>query len=126
METAAPTKTALLVMVHGSPRPEANADMFRVVEDVRARGVFDRVEVGFMECNEPTIPDAVDACIAGGAGRVVAVPYFLHTGTHVADDLPALLEEAQARHPHVQFQMGRYLGASPALIAILAARAAAP
>ena len=57
-------KTALLVMVHGSPRPVANGDMFRVVEEVKARAVFDHVAVGFMECNEPTIPDAVDACAA--------------------------------------------------------------
>ena len=116
-------KTALLVMVHGSPRPVANGDMFRVVEEVKARAVFDHVAVGFMECNEPTIPDAVDACAAEGAERVVAVPYFLHTGTHVADDLPTLLEEAQKRHPHIQFQMGRYIGTSPLLTDILAARA---
>ncbi len=116
-------KTALLVMVHGSPRPVANEDMFRVVEEVKARNVFDHVAVGFMECNEPTIPDAVDACAAGGAERIVAVPYFLHTGTHVADDLPTLLEEARERHPHVQFQMGRYIGTSPLLTDILAARA---
>lgn len=116
-------KTALLVMVHGSPRPVANGDMFRVVEEVKARDVFDHVAVGFMECNEPTIPDAVDACAAEGMERIVAVPYFLHTGTHVADDLPTLLEEARDRHPHIQFQMGRYIGMSPLLIDILAARA---
>ena len=120
MTTAPKTapKTALLVMVHGSPRPVANTDMFRVVEEVRARNVFDHVEVGFMECNTPTIPEAIDTCLAAGAERVVAVPYFLHTGTHVADDLPTLLEEAAAQHPHVQFQMGRYLGTSPLLTGI--------
>jgi sirohydrochlorin ferrochelatase len=116
-------KTALLVLVHGSPRPVANEAMFRVVEEVKTRGVFDHVQVGFMECNEPTIPDGVDACAAAGAERVVAVPYFLHTGTHVADDLPTLLEEAQ--DPHIQFQMGRYIGASPLLTDILAQRALA-
>ena len=118
-------KTALLVMVHGSPRPIANTDMFRVVEDVKARNAFDHVAVGFMECNAPTIADSVDACAAAGAERIVAVPYFLHTGTHVADDLPTLLDEAQARHPHIQFQMGRYLGTSPVVTALLAARAEA-
>jgi sirohydrochlorin ferrochelatase len=116
-------KTALLVMVHGSPRPVANEDMFRVVEEVKARAVFDHVAVGFMECNAPTIPDSIDACAAEGAERIVAVPYFLHTGTHVADDLPTLLEEARERHPHVQFQMGRYIGTSTLLTDILAARA---
>lgn len=118
-------KTALLVMVHGSPRPVANKDMFRVVEEVQARGVFDHVQVGFMECNAPTIPDAIEACASSGAERVVAVPYFLHTGTHVADDLPTLLEEARERHPHIQFQMGRYIGASPLLTDILSRRAQA-
>ncbi len=118
-------KTALLIMVHGSPRPVANEDMFRVAEDVKARRVFDSVQVGFMECNKPTIPDAVEACIAQGVEKVIAVPYFLHTGTHVAEDLPTLLEEAQERYPTVLFQMGRYLGDSPRLTEILAARAQA-
>jgi sirohydrochlorin ferrochelatase len=114
---------ALLVMVHGSPRPEANAPMFRVVEDVRARGVYPIVEVGFLDCNAPDIPTAIDACVAQGAGRVLAVPYFLHTGNHVADDLPTLLEEAQARHPAVEFRLADFLGRSPRLTGILAERA---
>lgn len=117
--------TALLIMVHGSPRAEANADMFRVADLVRERGVFDRVQVGFMECNAPDIPTAIQTCVSEGAERIIAVPYFLHTGTHVADDLPGLLEDAQARYPHVQFALGRYLGASPRLTDILAARAQA-
>src|SRR5579875_3195840 len=112
-------KTALLVMIHGSPRPIANEEMFRVVALVKARGVFDAVHVGFMECNEPTIPEAIDACLADGAERVIAVPYFLHTGTHVADDLPTLLETAQARYPHIEFALGRYLGSSPRLTDVL-------
>lgn len=116
-------KTALLVLVHGSPRPVANESMYRVVEEVKQRGVFDHVQVGFMECNQPTIPDGVEACAALGMERVVAVPYFLHTGTHVADDLPTLLEEARERHPHIEFQMGRYIGTSPILTNILAHRA---
>ena len=119
---------ALLVMVHGSPRPVANEDMYRVVDDLRSRpdaaARFPIVEVGFMECNEPTIPEAIDRCIAAGATRVVAIPYFLHTGTHVCDDLPALLEEAQGRYPTVEFLMGDYIGLSPRLTEVLASRAA--
>ncbi len=103
-------KEALLVMVHGSPRPEANEDMYFVVNLVRERGVYPIVEVGFMEINDPSIPEAIDASVRQGAERVIAVPYFLHTGNHVADDLPGLLEEAQAQYPHVEFLMGDYLG----------------
>jgi sirohydrochlorin ferrochelatase len=116
-------KTALIVMVHGSPRPIANADMFRVVDVVRASGRFDIVEAGFMECNEPSIADAIEDVIRRGAARVIAVPYFLHTGTHVADDLPGILDDAKVRHPEVEFAMGRYIGTSTLLTDILAERA---
>jgi sirohydrochlorin ferrochelatase len=115
-------KTALLVMVHGSPRPQANAEMYRVVDLVKARGVFEIVGVGFMECNEPTIPTAIETCVGQGAERIVAVPYFLHTGTHVADDLPTLLDEARDRHPEVAFSLGRYIGSSPHVTDALADR----
>ena len=115
--------TALLVMVHGSPMAAANADMYRVVESVRQRDVFKTVVVGFMECNEPTIPDAVEECVRAGVSRVVAVPYFLHVGTHVADDLPTLIESARSEHPEVEFAMGKYIGSSPYISKILAERA---
>ncbi|HZP83273.1 MAG TPA: CbiX/SirB N-terminal domain-containing protein [Chthonomonadaceae bacterium] len=115
-------KDALLVMVHGSPRPTANEEMFRVVEVVKRRGVFPIIVVGFLECNAPSIPEAIDQCVAQGATRLLAVPYFLHTGTHVAADLPALLEQGRERHPDVEFRLGDYLGRSERLTDILEAR----
>lgn len=118
-------KHALLVLVHGSPRPVANNDMFAVVERIKARNVFDIVAVGFMECNAPDIPTAIDECVASGASKITAVPYFLHTGTHVADDLPTLLEKAASRHPNVAFALGRYIGANPIVSDILFDRARA-
>lgn len=115
---------ALLVMVHGSPRPIANGDMFAVVDAVRARGVYPIVEVGFMEVNEPAIPEAIARCVAQGAERVLAVPYFLHTGKHVTDDLPTLLEAAQAQYLDVQFLMGDYLGHDPLIADVIVDRVA--
>ncbi len=112
-------RDSLVVMVHGSPRPEANEAMYRVVDVVRQRNIFHTVEVGFMECNSPTIPEAISTCIHSGAETVTAVPYFLHTGTHVADDLPTILEESIVIHPGIQFRMGRFLGCASALTDIL-------
>ncbi|BCM90592.1 sirohydrochlorin ferrochelatase [Abditibacteriota bacterium] len=116
------SKNALLVMVHGSPRPSSNGSMFQVVEQVRATNAFDFVEVGFMELNEPPIPEAIDGLVEQGATSIIAVPYFLHAGSHVADDLPTLLEEAQEKYPAVEFSMGDYLGHDPLLMDVLAQR----
>jgi sirohydrochlorin cobaltochelatase len=96
--------------------------MFRVVEIIRNSEEFDLIEVGFLECNSPTIPEAIDLCAAQGATHIFAVPYFLHTGTHVAQDLPSLLLAGQERHPHILFRLGDFLGCSPVLTTILAER----
>ena len=115
---------ALLVMVHGSPRPVANEDMFLVVDAVREQGVYPIVEVGFMDCNKPTIAEAIQTCVALGAKRIVAVPYFLHFGNHVANDLPALLEEAQTCYPEVEFLMGDFLGHHELIVDVIRDRVA--
>src|SRR4051812_37653691 len=114
--------TALLVMVHGSPKPIANGDMLRVVDSIRNRAAYPIVEVGFLDCNEPDIPSAIARCAAAGATSIVAVPYFLHTGKHTADDLPTLLETAQDRYPGIEFRLGAYLGKAPQVTDILADR----
>jgi len=114
--------TALLVMVHGSPRPASNATMFQVVDVIKERGRFPIVEVGFMECNEPTIPEAIATCVRRGAQRVIAVPFFLHAGTHVADDLPSLLEDAALTYDGVEFRLGDYVGADGLMDEILVDR----
>ncbi|HEY3333351.1 MAG TPA: CbiX/SirB N-terminal domain-containing protein [Capsulimonadaceae bacterium] len=105
--------TALLVLVHGSPKEEANETMFAVVDIVRSRKRFDIVKVGFMECNSPTIGEAVDACVDAGATSIIATPYFLHMGNHVASDLPDAIDDASVRHPNVEFAMSDHLGGSP-------------
>ena len=112
-------QTALLVLVHGSPREESNIDMFAVVEKVRATQKYFYVQVGFLECNEPPIPKAIEKCIEAGAERIIAVPYFLHAGRHVANDLPGFLEEASRQYPQMEFLMGDYLGREPSLAKVL-------
>lgn len=118
-------QTALLLLAHGSPFSSANSDLFRLIELLRDRGEYRIVHAGFLECNEPTIPQAIEGCIAAGASGIAAVPYFLHTGRHVAVDLPSLLEAGQERYPDVDFRLGDFLGRSPHITTILAERAAA-
>jgi sirohydrochlorin ferrochelatase len=110
-------------MVHGSPRSQSNEVVFRVAEQLRARHVFDIVTVGFMECNDPDIPSAVRHCVEQGAREIIAVPYFLHTGRHVAEDLPSILEQARTEYPDVRIFMTTYLGRSQTLTSLLARRA---
>jgi sirohydrochlorin cobaltochelatase len=115
-------REALVVVAHGSPRAEANDDLVRVVGDVDLRRMYGIVRAGFLECNAPSIPEAIDLCVAGGARAVIVAPYFLHTGAHVAEDIPAILRAASERHPGVRLLQSPYLGLSEAITEILIAR----
>lgn len=104
---------ALLILAHGSPRPEANEDVLRLAELLRARAAYPLIAIGYLDCNQPDIPAAIDECVAHGATAIIAVPYFLHSGKHFFVDVPELLEEAARRHPSVPILMGDYVGHEP-------------
>ena len=110
---------ALLLMAHGSPRPEANDDVRRVAALLRERGEYPIVVIGYLDCNQPDIPAAIDECVAAGATLIAAVPYLLHSGKHFLLDMPALLDEGALRHPHVTILMADYLGRAPQLADVL-------
>ncbi|MGC8667799.1 MAG: sirohydrochlorin chelatase [Chthonomonadales bacterium] len=117
-------KRALLLLAHGSPLPDALEPVRQAAEAVAAQSTeFQMVVIGYLECNEPDIPAAIRRCVEAGCREVVVVPYFLHLGAHVAEDLPDLLSAAAARHPAVSFRLADYLGTSPRLTEILARRA---
>ena len=114
---------SLLLMVHGSPRETANKPMYEVLEHIRSYGAFELADAGFMECNEPDIPTAIQSMVERGAKEIVAVPYFLHPGNHTANDLPELLRAAHAKYPEVGFYLSEHLGRSPKITEILFDRA---
>jgi sirohydrochlorin ferrochelatase len=116
---------ALLVLAHGSPRPEANADIERVVQLIRDREVYPIVIIGYLDCNEPDIPAAIDLCVEAGATEIAAVPYFLHSGRHFLIDLPELLAGGERRHPGVTIRMGDYIGHQPQIADVLRDRVSA-
>jgi sirohydrochlorin ferrochelatase len=113
---------AILLMAHGSPRAEANDDVRRVAELVRARVPL--VIVGYLDCNQPDVPTALDACVTAGASEIAAVPYFLHSGRHFLLDLPALMEDGARRHPGVTINMGDYIGHLPEIAGVVRDRTA--
>lgn len=112
---ANPEADALLITAHGSPRPEANEDIRRVVALIDSYPI---VKIGYLDCNQPDIPAAVDECVAAGAKNIAAVPYFLHSGKHFQRDVPELLDAAAQRH-HIPIRFGDYLGHMPQIDDVL-------
>jgi sirohydrochlorin cobaltochelatase len=110
---------ALLLLAHGSPIATANAPLGRLAGRILAAGGYARVAVSYLECNAPSIPEAIDALATEGMCRIVAVPYFLQLGRHVAEDLPALIAQAQQRHPQIALMLAPHLGYDRALLEVV-------
>jgi sirohydrochlorin ferrochelatase len=116
-------RKALLLIAHGSREPEANADLYHVVAEMRRRGEFAIVEPAFLELAEPNGDEAGRRCVEQGAERVVILPYFLSAGVHVRRDLTDIRARLTAQFPHIDFVLAEPLGRHPLLIDIVAERA---
>jgi sirohydrochlorin cobaltochelatase len=111
----------VLLIAHGSRNPAAQADHRRLCDRVgAAAGVA--VRPAYLELAEPGIAAAIDAAVADGAVRVRLVPVFLHSGNHVARDIPEAVATARAAHPGVVIELDEHVGADPALVDLIAAR----
>lgn len=111
----------LILVAHGSRREASNREIRDLTEALarRAAGRFDRVSCAFLEQAEPSIPDAIGQALAGGALEVVVLPYFLSAGRHMAEHIPALVEEQRREHPEARIKLAPYLGAVPGVIDLL-------
>ncbi|WP_165244939.1 sirohydrochlorin chelatase [Paludisphaera soli] len=114
--------TAVLLIAHGSRRPEANADLHELAARLAAEGLRPIVEACFLELAEPDIPAGGAACVARGAAKVLMIPYFLSAGVHLLRDLTAARDELSATHPGVEFVLGSPLGPHRLLDELVAAR----
>ncbi len=69
--------------------------------------------------NFPSIEDGAASCVEKGADTVLLIPYFLHTGLHLIEDLPNAVPRLHKLHPGVRFVLGQPMGLHPGLIDIV-------
>jgi sirohydrochlorin cobaltochelatase len=127
-EEAAPAgegPAGLLVVAHGSPDPSANRVVEAVAARVRAGARYAAVGVCYLGLNRPLLGEAIDALAQEGIGRVVAAPFFLQLGGHVAEDLPRIIAAARDRHQAMSIALAEHLAYDPLLVRVIADRVAA-
>lgn len=116
-------RTAVLLVLHGSPYEEANAPARAMANQMTQHGVADLVLATYLDCAEPTIAAAVEECVQRGFHQMVAVPWFLHMGKHIRKDLPRLFHQAVARHPGATLAVTPPAGVADAMAEVVRTRA---
>jgi sirohydrochlorin ferrochelatase len=115
---------SILLIDHGSVRPEANhmlACVANLLQHMVGNGAF--VRYAHMELAEPSIAAGFAACVRDGATDVVAFPYMLSPGKHSTRDIPRMVAEAAKDFPHVTFRVTEAFGVSAQLAEVVALRA---
>ena len=115
-------KRAILLVDHGSRRPEANAQLEELAARVRALRPDWAVHTAHLEIAAPGVAEALDSCAAAGVQEVFLHPFFLAPGRHTREDIPRLAREASARNPGLTVRVTDPLGVDDSVVAVVLER----
>jgi sirohydrochlorin ferrochelatase len=112
---------AVILIGHGSRAAGADDDMEKVAEGLREKsgGI---VETCRMSGRGIPFAEMFERCVGQGAKEIIVLPYFLHFGIHLREDIPEILRKNAKNHPEIRLVMGRHLGYDDALVHLVAKR----
>ncbi|MEM9645636.1 MAG: CbiX/SirB N-terminal domain-containing protein, partial [Planctomycetota bacterium] len=116
-------QTAVIMVGRGSHDPCAQADM-RLLSEVVSRRNPDAVfQTAFYAMAEPKLPEVIDQVVGMNRfDRIVVQPHLLFMG-RLYEAIGRQVEQAQHRHPGVEFVVGDYLGPVDGVARAIAGRA---
>ncbi|MDN5917870.1 MAG: sirohydrochlorin chelatase [Pseudonocardia sp.] len=103
----------LVVVAHGSRDARSAATISALVDVTRATAPGLDVRLAFLDLNVPRLPEVLAAV---GSGPTVVVPLLLGSAYHARVDIPAAVDAAVGRLPHLQVSVADVLGPDPELI----------
>jgi sirohydrochlorin ferrochelatase len=115
-------KEAVIMMGHGSRVPGAGEDMERVARRLKERRAEITIETCYMSELGPHFPEILEKCVREGADRVIVMPYFLHLGVHLREDIPAMMAAEAKKYPGLTLILGRHLGFDESLADLVGRR----
>ena len=115
------SKTAFILIAHGSRDPEWAAPLQKVCAGVKDRDPQLRLELAFLEFMAPSLAESAEVLLAEGFERIVILPMFIAQGGHLKEDIPLLINELCERYPQARFELTSALGDSEDIVQAMAA-----
>lgn len=112
----------LLIVDHGSRRPEANAQLLDMVARVARLVPTTPIASAHLDICAPTIADGINTLLERGVDEIAVLLYFLSDGRHVREDVPGLVRAALVTRPDVRVRLGAALGPDDVLARLMLER----
>jgi precorrin isomerase len=113
---------AVILMGHGSRVPGAGKDMEAVAQRLRKKYGYSRIEICFMSGLGPSLPEALEKCVKSGFTWILVIPYFLHMGVHLLQDIPRMMQKEARKYPNVKLILGKGFGFDEAVVDLVEQR----
>ena len=107
--------SALILVSHGSTTQRPNPTLSNICRSLRVRMPFNHVCLAYLGPKLPNLEDQMRRLKGVGVRRIVVLPYFLHEGFHVSEELPRLIRRFRRRWPDIHIRRTAFLGSHPAL-----------
>jgi sirohydrochlorin cobaltochelatase len=112
---------ALVLLAHGSRDPEWARTFLVLRERLAQRLPGTPVELAFLEQMRPALPEAIAGLAARGAERITVLPLFMAQGSHLREQLPAIVARACEDNPGVLVRTSTCAGESEQVLEAIAA-----
>ncbi|MBU6513155.1 MAG: DNA-binding protein YbiB [Betaproteobacteria bacterium] len=101
----APRPPRLLLLAHGSRRPQWAEPFQSVLAALRTMRPDADVALCFLEAMEPSLGQALEEAARGGCEQLCLVPLFLGTGAHLERDVAQELRRVRELHPGMRVEL---------------------
>jgi sirohydrochlorin ferrochelatase len=116
---------AVVLLGHGSRAAGVSQAMAQVACALTAHLPNMLVRAAHRELCEPSLEQVVRELSVNGVERIVVLPFFLHQGLHMQEDIPRQIEALRREQPHLQLVCADHIGYDDRLVAILQDRVTA-
>ncbi len=119
-----PKKEAIVILGHGSIRPEGQEVIYKTTDNYRAKHPQKCVRYAFVEVASPSLEEAIEELLSKGVEKITVMPLFLSFGHHIKEELPKRMAKIAEENVNTTFITTDPIGADPLLCDIIDARIA--
>ena len=112
----------VLVIGHGSSDKSARTAFLHTVNELKP--FFRSVHFCFLELDKPRISDGIGKIISSNPNVIIIVPYFLHKGAHVKNDIVKDINSALASYnlKNIPVYIAEHIGVDEKLVKMIIER----